>query len=230
MEYNFYGLRRSGNHAVLEWLLKNISKNKNRNVVKKDRVIQYDNSAYINECNTYHTHEELNIDILFCRKAFENLVLTYEDVPTTYKLVSGSDKNIVIVRNINNLFASRRKKGQEYGHSYDFGPMHIDEKAVNIWKQHINVGLNGEATLIHFEKWVANKEYRDSICRSLNIVNLDNTNTVTSFGGGSSFSGKKKPTIKELKSRSEQIDLPKQVQARLEQPDIIELQHKLNNL
>ena len=228
MEYSFYGLRRAGNHAVLEWLLKNISENENRNVVKSRRIIQYGNSVYFNECNTYSKHK-LEADILFCRREFQNLILAYEDVPTTYKLTSNSDRDIVIVRDINNLFASRFKNIQKHNKPYYSGDMRLDEESVNIWKQHVNAGLSGDAVLIHFERWVASREYRDSISERLNITNLDKTDTVTNFGGGSSFSGTRKPSIEELKNRANQIELPKPVQSRIQQLDIIELQQKLNN-
>ena len=35
MEYSFYGLRRSGNHAVLEWLTINLGQSSEREVKKK---------------------------------------------------------------------------------------------------------------------------------------------------------------------------------------------------
>lgn len=35
--YEFYGLRRSGNHAILEWLIQNIGGPGNRNITKPTR-------------------------------------------------------------------------------------------------------------------------------------------------------------------------------------------------
>ena len=49
-------------------------------------------------------------------------------------------------------------------------------------------------------------------------------------GGGSSFSGLNKPTIKELKSRSKMVNLPQEVIDRLNQPDITEIRKRLGFL
>lgn len=222
--YEFYGLRRSGNHAILEWLIQNMGGPGTRNVVKPKRVIQCGDSAYLNECNTYGSHAEVNRDISFCQSAFNNLIVAYEDVPTSYSLINKQGgKKIVILRDVFNLFSSRYKKNSESGHAYNFGDMRIDEIAINNWKQH----ANSDAVIILFEKWIESKDYRDSICERLGIPNHDITDTMTNFGGGSSFTGQKKPTVEELKSRSKMVNLPQEVIDRLNQPDIIEIRKKL---
>lgn len=104
--------------------------------------------------------------------------------------------------------------------------MRIDEKSVEIWKEH----TKSNSILIIFEKWVESKEYRDYICEKMGIPNYDIKNTITNFGGGSSFTGKTLPTTEELKSRSKMIDLPMDVTGRLEKPDIKEIRKKLGFL
>ena len=225
--FAFYGLRRSGNHAILEWLLQNMGGSGNREMVKNRRIIHVNNAAYINEANSYIDKEELNQDISNSEKNYEKLIVSYEDVPVDFSLFTEGYKKIVVVRNIENLFASRFKKAQQYKSSIYTGPMRIDQFAVDLWKNHVNAGLNGDAILIQFEKWVDSKEYRDQITAQLDTVNYDITDTMTVFGAGSSFSGNVKPTAKELKSRAKMVHLPELIKNRIAQPDIIELKKKL---
>lgn len=225
-QYNFYGLRRSGNHAVLEWLIQNIGGPGNRNIVKPRRVIQCGSSAYINEANTYPGHKAIELDVSFCQSAFDNLIVAYEDVPTNYNLANThNNKKIVILRDIFNLFSSRYKKIISHPERIDYfnTAMRIDEKAIDVWKEH----ANSDALIILFEKWIESKEYRDSICEKLGIPNHDITDTMTEFGEGSSFTGQKKPTVEELKSRSKMVDLPQEVIDRINQPDITEIRQRL---
>jgi lysophospholipase L1-like esterase len=106
---------------------------------------------------------------------------------------------------------------------YYKGVMRIDEKLVEIWKEH----TKSNSILIIFEKWIESKEYRDYICKKLDIPNYDIKNTITDFGGGSSFTGKTLPTIEELKSRSKMINLPMNINERLKESDIKERRKKL---
>lgn len=226
MEYAFYGLRRSGNHAILEWLIQNIGGPENRNIIKPKRVIQCGRTVYMNEANTYPSIDAVKLDYAFCKIAFENVIVSYEDVPTDYTLFNTQGtQQIVILRDIFNLFASRYKRAQKFpGNKHmQNNVMRIDEKAVEVWKQH----ANSNALIIIFEKWIESKEYRDSICEQLGITNHDITDTMTEFGDGSSFTGQEKPTIDELKSRAKMVKLPQEIIDRLNQPDIKELRKKL---
>ena len=224
--YNFYGLRRSGNHAILEWLIQNMGGPENRNIIRKRRIIQCGRAVYINEANTYPSHKDIELDTSFCRSAFDSVIVTYEDVPTTYSLINTENTiKIVILRDIFNLFSSRYKytnKHPEELARYSM-VMRIDEKAIEVWKEH----ANSDALIILFEKWIESKEYRDSICEKLGIPNHDIIDTMTEFGNGSSFTGQKKPTVEELKSRSKMVNLPQEVIDRLNQPDITEIRRRL---
>ena len=226
MLYAFYGLRRSGNHAILEWLIQNLGGPRNRNVIKETRIIQCGRAVYINEANTYPSHDAVNLDYYFCKNTFENVIVSYEDVPTNYTLFNTENtQQIVILRDIFNLFASRHKRAKKFpGNEHmQNNVMRIDEKAIEVWKQH----ANSDALIIIFERWIESKEYRDSICKQLGIPNHDITDTVTEFGDGSSFTGQKRPTIEELKSRSKMVDLPQKVIDKLYHPDITEIRKKL---
>ena len=226
--FAFYGLRRSGNHAILEWLIQNMGGSGERKVVFWRRLMAVKLAAYINEANTYPSLEVLQEHHRIANTIFEKLIVSYEDVNLDYVLpVTTGYKNIVIIRDIPNLFASRYKKSIGYEQPWDFGAMRIDEHSVDIWKNHALTGLNGDAILIQFEKWLDSKEYRDKIAALFGCDNYDITDTITEFGEGSSFSGQNVPTAEDLKNRSNQIELPEEVQQRIEQEDIIELRKRL---
>ena len=226
--YAFYGLRRSGNHAILEWLIQNLGGSGERTVISHRRLIAVNTAAYINEANTFEPVERLYKHCTYADQNYENLIVSYEDVSLDYILPPTKGyKNIVIVRDINNLFASRYKRFIDKGHLHESSDMLINEKIVNIWKDHVNAGLNKDAILIQFEKWLDSKEYRDEISAIFKCHNYDITDTMTEFGDGSSFSGKIKPSVNDLKNRANQIQLPEIVQERINQSDIVELRKKL---
>lgn len=223
MEYSFYGLRRSGNHAVLEWLTINLGQSREREVKKKNRIIIYGDSCYINELNTYNK-DDIKKDIEYCKEEYKNMIISYEDLKPDFNIHGTENfKKIVIIRDIENLFASRYKRWVDTG----INGMEIDEEVIKKWKIISDCEKDG-FLLIKFENWVSSKEYRDNICEKLQIKNLDITDTITNFGNGSSFTGRKKiPTAQDLINRKNQIELPKETIDRLKSEDIIEIRRKL---
>lgn len=222
MEYSFYGLRRSGNHAVLEWLTINLGKSKEREVKKPSRIISYGDSCYMNEVNTYNK-DDIKKDIEYCKEEFKNMIISYEDLTPDFNIQDTEKfKKIAIIRDIENLFASRYKRWLDT----KVRGMQIDEDIIKKWKI-ISDCEKDEVLLIKFENWVIDKEYRDLICKELNIENLDITDKITGFGNGSSFSGRRLPSSEELNSRKNQIELPTDVKERLISEDIVEIRRKL---
>ena len=70
-----YGLRRSGNHAILEWMIKNFSQ-KDQRYVLKHRLIASGNSCYLNAINEYIQSRDLFIDYNFAKITYKNLLIT----------------------------------------------------------------------------------------------------------------------------------------------------------
>lgn len=226
--FAFYGLRRSGNHAILEWLIQNMGGSGERKVIKDRRLMQVNNAAYINEANTYGKESAFIKDWKLADSSHDYLIVSYEDVGLNHTREATKEyKKIAIIRDITNLFASRQKNyinSPSRAHRLN---MRIDEYAVNLWKELATCDKNTDTVLIKFESWVESKEYRDQISKQLGLVNYDITDTMTNFGDGSSFSGKKKPTAKELATRINQVELPEEVIERINQEDIIEIRKSL---
>lgn len=218
--YSFYGLRRSGNHAILEWILYNLGNGSDRLLYERGAVVVRGNAAYINEANAYiaqnpPNHLKLLRDIIILNNMdIETIIVAYEDVYPEYSLVPSS-KKIFLTRDIENLVASRLKKNQRN--------MLVDSEFFKKW-----IDYTKQENKILFDDWISSKEYRDSISKELfNVENLDKTEYVAVNGGGSSFSGLIKPTVEELKSRSKMVNLPQEAINRINQPDITEIRKRL---
>lgn len=111
--------------------------------------------------------------------------------------------NLLILRDPYNLFASSLKKKKNWinsgrskpGDRYDVST----ETWISVWKrfakefigetEHLKM-RNREKICVSFDKWFLDKEYRESISKSLNLEFTDRwKNKVTGHGEGSSFDG-----------------------------------------
>ena len=232
---SIYGTRRSGNHAITEWLLHFISGGKPRHVIKH-RLITRENSCYLNALNEYQNKEELRIDIDFCSQTFRNTLLTYEDTPTSHRSKhDSSNTKVVILRDIFNVAASRLQRLRVQGLPWDTKDhyMSVTEEFIQLWIDHAlaspEINSNSKLISIVFDKWLYSREYRDRIAKQLGFTNLDYTSTVSHHGGGSSFDkGLSIPSPQSLQSRMKQVDFPIALKKRLLAGDITLLRQRLH--
>lgn len=196
--YEIYTLCRSGNHAIIFWLIDNICK-----IDKK-----YDGMCYWNDdAKLYYYNNCNHINYNNFMSDYNYLLLSYEDADiienkntniVESKNITGTDtiegvtnKVIVIVRDYLNFMASRYKK---YGCKLGLNDSYLqDYKQIkNLWIKLCNDIIAGKAVGIIYNKWLISKEYRDEVSLVLNIPNInDNTSFVSDIGEGSSFCGVK---------------------------------------
>ena len=93
----------------------------------------------------------------------------------------------------------------------------IDVNKINSW---IKTAIGSEFK-IKYEDWLTSKEYRDQICKELQIPNRDLTTHVSNAGGGSSFSGTFLPNKDRLLNRHKEVDLPREWSFYLETVEVI---------
>ncbi|MDA9761681.1 hypothetical protein N9C84_01250 [Desulfobacterales bacterium] len=225
-----YGLRRSGNHAVIGWMAQNIGQSNDlKQVIDKVPLFSAGECCYINSVTEFPRHFETIFN--FATIAYPNVIITHEDCFSSFEVDCTKNlSKVIIVRDILNVVASRYKALVSSGKS-DFiesgNLLSISEQIFEIWLDHASPP-SGNKIIIQFEHWVKYQKYRTQICNLLRCQDMNPINTITSHGGGSSFSKMERiPTHEELISRWEMVDLPEKFLKRIQASDIQEARRRL---
>lgn len=198
----FIGLKRSGNHAVIEWL--------RQNAYPRAERVAFHNCVYSPLSAIPKKLEVKDVHIPGARHTA--VILSYEDtqlgelsqLPTYYGtdtiLPDAHTKKVLLIRDPWNCFASRlrRIQGLEAAHTDPLKSIQRTswETAVQLWKQYAHefVGdtteLFGDVIHVDYNRWAGSKRYRDAILlRHFGIEeNRDiGIESVSNKGGGSSF-------------------------------------------
>ncbi|MGK7957777.1 MAG: hypothetical protein AB4063_21380 [Crocosphaera sp.] len=197
IEVCFHGMARSGNHAVINWIL----------------------SMYPGKTDFWNTTSKVPKKYFFKQKSFllrshENRSLAeifQSDLEKQHDLYIGKSSkryNVLLIRDPFNLFASRLKQvlnqnfdqskhGFIMGHpKYKYGASKPEEY-VGIWKEHakeylgITSYLGNDKITINYSQWFLDSSYREKIANLLKLKYTDeNLNKVVGEkepGAGSSF-------------------------------------------
>lgn len=199
---NFFGLKRSGNHAIINWLKYNIPR-------------KYRESEFLHINNAYDIYEDPpKIVELENLKSIDNertylSIISYEDVDLTDitktplyknqdKILPGSiRKNILLLRDPFNLFASRLKMLRDMKKQGVKNPIQkvAWNKVKTLWKQYARefLGktsfLGKDKIIVNYDLWIVDKKYRNKLLwKNFSRINKDiNIDNVLPHGGGSSF-------------------------------------------
>lgn len=205
-EIRFIGLRRSGNHAVIQWLkeqqpgvfchLNDVPINENpfrhtyeyfldhyalpnRHLKKKERLRQESMGNFTQKNCLLYNYEDYDFKQIISKN--------FERKHDLYLGKSGKKYDLLILRDPFNLLASRMKKG--------FLAVKSSRKTfVDLWISHAREFL-GETNYLQNEKiclnynfWVNNIDYRRQIAEQLDLEFTDaGLNKVSARAGGSSF-------------------------------------------
>jgi len=214
VEFRLFFQRRSGGHAIVEWIAshfdgKGILINSLRPNVKWNKPTKYWNIEYpfhgANSEMELRKHEKGKLKI-----NHEFIITTYED-PLRYadhlyrSRINGVNTNkikkIIVNRDIYNHIASRLKFDHRRKNA---GPPGWYDKCIIDWEKLVTISDSNPYIEINYNKWIKNKKYRIEIGKSLCLPNNDGhkLNTIPNYGGGSSFTGiKENANIKKLNSR-----------------------------
>ena len=174
-------LRRSGHHGVINWICRQhhhriVFHNLCRIGYKQGNEIQvYGNG----NTQVRHIHNFENFD-------FDKII--------QLRLTMPSAGIILVVREARNWIASCLKRRDTARYEYEKDVFINLPERVALWKQHAGIALLAPAwiTVVLFDKWFSDAEYRRSICNNLEIPFTDTgLNEVGHFGNGSSFDGRK---------------------------------------
>lgn len=163
MHIIFYGLKRSGNHAIIHWILQNIGPcketmpsyiHKGTNVIFFNDVLA-SSSVIANEVDN-------------CDK--EHILASVEDVYTENLITDKIMKNplrIFILRNPLNCYASRLKTF--YESNYIEYPV---ESFATLYNNFVS-NIGRDSFIIDYDIWNSDRSYRDEISQRLGLCNLD---------------------------------------------------------
>lgn len=206
-------LKRSGQHAVINWLCTqardivhfNHCNFERRNAcywitASTNRVVQYKGSEKFD--NGVQQRDDL-IQLLSRIDNYKQLLYSFEDFDVEHKqlrkyILKESPTVVIIIRDPYNWLASTLKRKD-----CDYEQL-VKKKRVLI--KHLEYALHLKKypgyplIFINYNKWVTDQEYRKEICRLLAIPFSDSLDKaileVPDFGGGSSFSGARTITEK----------------------------------
>ena len=210
-----FGTRRSGNHAILQWLTLNLA---------PERHIHFDQAKI--GFNPEHAGScEIDGERLFPRKGMSKIqaanyakriadadlvTVFYEEQDVGEWLAKspnvslGYDMypslNVLIYRDFLNWLASVRRHPEGLGGTerYDVNQLATLFGAAHHWKGTVKRAFGGFSELkfpivpVFFDSWATDTSYRQSILDQLNLphLHLDLPPTTGVYGGGSSFEGK----------------------------------------
>ncbi len=199
------GMRRSGNHAVLNWiraqqlgevcLLNNVAAGTNPYRYKSDNLLRY-HPEHHHQAEIYRQQANGDLTKRDC------LIYSYEDWSLEqitaprferdrelYLGKSAKQFDLLVLRDPFNLFASRLKQNFVATKSKKL-PM------VEMWLEHAKEFVNESRYLkrrricVNYNRWFADVDYRRELAAQLEIPFSDaGIEIISAFGGGSSFDG-----------------------------------------
>jgi len=199
-----HGMKRSGNHAVINWLKAH------------DRFVFFNNiipvAAILRGKRTVPPPEDFRLwlkqrllsgnphypyfVIRFALRR-QSLIVSLEDHALQVRPffnVPLDVTNVLIVRDPYNLFASRiRKSGAVDNPAYPDCAGPTMDRVVDLWKTHAREALGLTSHLdnkvcVFFNTWYSSRDYRKALSRELNLEFTDEGfHEVSRIGGGSSF-------------------------------------------
>lgn len=195
---HFFGLRRTGNHAVINWILKNTFDEETNTIHHNDVY------GYLRTPPKIKDPQEIAVE----PQRNTAMLLSYEDVPLPWvsdlPTVAGEDlilkdagvTKVLILRDPYNLFASRLQRQRNLQTENHIDPI-TDlpwDKVIELWKSYAKeyVGQTnylGEKVVLNYNLWFQSKTYRNVMMREyFGAENKDlGIEEIPSFGGGSSF-------------------------------------------
>jgi hypothetical protein len=174
-----FGLSRSGHHAIINWIIKNLCGVESEMEWKLD-LLNGKGVIYINEANldielTYKYIEEHLNNIKYLILSYENTSENFTILNSNYLYTSPLCMDLPIFSNVNevikitvlrdfyNNLASRIKANQEKKVKFRDGTIfqwNVEETFIELWKSYARNSINKKNNYIKFEDWVSESEIR----------------------------------------------------------------------
>lgn len=224
-----YGIRRSGIHAVVNWLAAHFP----GLVMHYDNVTSVGGSQWTKSRGVFyfeggkHVPEERRKQLKEERHITSVGILNTEDLPldrmldlTNHKRfgeVFGAWERIMpffLFRSYENMIASRYKKSMSYGETSVGRRYFCPWKGRELYIAYRDHATKHKCRTVSFDRWFADWDYRRSLeSKFLLRKNIDgDMDFVTDHGDGSSFDRQSKPgTEMSVLERASQVELPEEL-------------------
>jgi hypothetical protein len=202
-ELRVIGMSRSGNHAIIDWLLSHMPGRTCFLNCVEGKHNPFTSARPLDDGSVFRASYRLDLATetrgRFSRKDWlvtsqEDCFLAhgcsreYEQQHDAWVGCSGRRFDLLILRDPFNLFASRRRA---------FGEAGTDHVSVRIWKQHARQflgrprNLRHQPLLVRYNDWIGEEAYRREIVETLGLEFHDEgRDRVAACAGGSSFDGR----------------------------------------
>lgn len=195
-----YGMKRSGNHAFIEWIKANGNVAFFNNIVRIERVLRGESPLPEPIPFERWLDRKSRVPLLArARVMNKDVLVSFEDLEPNWQRFSTVPKrtsSILILRDPFNLFSSRIRARHSFNvMAFSPPPSPIFHRMIDLWKMHARAFLGessqGVDVPVYFDRWFESGEYRRQIADRLGIRNSDaGLNVVTRHGYGSSFDGR----------------------------------------
>lgn len=180
MLIEIYGFGRSGHHAMIQWLIKNITGEQYERTNQKLKTLPDHSLMYINEGNLdQHVTEEYLRDY---GSNYNKIIISYEDSLSNHTVLT--DNNICKVDNsIENEHLIHFKQSKRFFFIRDFfnniSSRHIrnkfngnerfmvNERFIELWKGHAYSILEDNQPFLKYEDWLLSKQKRNDFITSV---------------------------------------------------------------
>lgn len=201
-EYNIYTMCRSGNHAIIFWLINNMD----------GYTHKIDGCTYWNPGKGLYFYNNCNHLDHFFNNFYNVKICSYEDTFGFQPEGGINKKAIIILRDFLNMICSRYKKyGDQLGLNWSY--LQDLDKIIDLWKVQAKMFNNKDMFIgISYNSWLTDKNYRDNICKEFGLENKDQIDHISDIGEGSSFTGlETEKNKKNYLRRFNDVDLPSNI-------------------
>lgn len=233
------GLKRSGIHLLVNWLFANLGGRRHGHLGQRNVHPQLtegfaDTSARVafhNNVGGFHSRR-FGLGHLqaqdFERAAAPNRATIFglEDcqLDIAHSVVHGpATTRVLVLRDPLNNVASRLAAAVDRPDTFRTDGAYLDLLATYCDEFVGRSRLLDPKVVVSFNRFVADRPYRDAIARQLDVPNEDAVSEVSPYGGGSSFSQTSRSTVEELTTRFLQHPIPPELAVELSaRPAIVE--------
>ncbi len=219
------GVRRSGNHAFIRWLI-NALEGEHCTLVKLGHGVHRSPSGdtlFFNEMNYrglmgYYTRTKKHASVI--KKAKFVIISTEDYIPKKHDpYVPVQATRITIHRHLLNTISSRLKKSQDRAlEGFERGDMKIDHEFMHCIRWLREESEKQSWVKWSYDDWVSSNDYREEFLSNLNLKNNIEPG-ISKEGDGSSFTGlSRTPNAQEVTRRYTQIAIPERIKALLLEP------------